>query len=364
MFKKIAILSALLVVTVFSVAPSAYAGENETVSTAGNMTFTGLLTAISGVSVPASLTVTVGATVYTVEVTTTTEIVRRFNGQSDLNEFIVGDAIEVRGTASADSANVVTATRIRDVSVQRAGGTFKGSITALDCANSRFTFKPRERVEQTVYIGTATKIIRGGEKVGCADLKVNEEAKVIGLWRQASNRIDADRIIVKMQTVAGTISEITLTSGGLPATITLQHKNGQPWTINVTSATKLFRRYMGTATIDEFAVGDKIEARGTRATGLVINAKMVRDNSISIKNRDFKGLVISVDATAQSFTMPITRKEGVITITVTTSSSTKFYQDETEVTFDSVMVGGKVKVLGVYNSNTKTLAATRVIIKD
>jgi len=360
MHKKILGISMVALLAFFALISIAKAA-----TTTGNITVSGSLAAMSGVSAPATLTITAGATTYTVEVSADTHIVRRFNGTSDLNEFLIGDTLQVKGILSDSVANIITANWIKDLSVQRAGGTFHGNIVTLDCANNKFTYKPDKRVEQTVYLSTNTKIIRGGEKIVCTDLKNGEQAIVIGLWRQTSKRIDADRIIVHMKTLSGTITKIETTNSGLPATLTVLHKTGQIWTVNITSATKLYRRYMGTATIDEFAVGDKIEARGTIGTGNVINAKMVRDNSLVIKNRDFPGRIKSIDSVAKSFVFPIKIKEGVVDLTVTTTDATKYYtKDHETATFADLSVGDKVKVLGVYNSTNKTLAATRIIIKD
>ncbi len=370
MRKKLTSLT-LVAMLAFVLVPNVlYAAENtltaDPISSAvpNSITITGILAAMSGVSAPATLTVTVGATTYTVEVTTSTKIVRKFNGVSDGGEMMVGDILEVKGVLSDATANLITANKIKDISVQRAGGTFKGAIVTLDCTNNKFTFKPNERQQQTVYISSTTKIIRGGEKIACTDLNNGEKALVIGLWRQASKRIDADRIIVSMKTLSGTISAITLTGTGLPATLTVDLKNGQKWTVNVTSSTKLFRRYMGTATINEFLVGDKVEARGTQGTGLVLNARVVRDNSVVIKNRDFVGTISSIDSSAQSFVIPIKRKGATSNLTVTTTSATKFYNDGTAISFADLTVGAKVKVLGVYNETAKTLAASRVFIED
>lgn len=360
MRKKLLSISMVALLAFFALVSTARAD-----ATTGTITVSGTLAAMSGVSAPATLTITAGATTYTVEVSTDTKIVRKFDGTSDLNEFIIGDTLQVKGKLSDSQANIITAKWIKDLSVQRAGGTFHGNIVTLDCANNKFTYKPDKRVQQTVYLSTSTKIIRGGEKIVCTDLNNGEQAIVIGLWRQASNRIDADRIIVFMKTFSGTITNIVTTNGGLPATLTVLNKNSQTWTVNITSATELYRRYMATATIDEFAVGDKIEARGTQGTGNVINAKVVRDNSIVIKNRDFSGRIKSIDSTAKSFVIPIKLKGGVVDLTVTTTSATTYYtKDHKTASFADLSVGDKVKVLGVYNSTTKILAATRIIIKD
>ena len=351
-------------------------------SSLGTTFVSGTLTAMSGTTVPAIFTVTAGATVYTVNVTADTKIVRKYNGTSDLGEFLVGDTVEVRGMLSNDVLNSIAATRIKNTSIQRKDGTFKGKVIAKNCDAGYFTFKPDSRVEQTVYFTTATKFTRGGEKIGCASLIANERGKIIGVWRKATNRIDADRVIVDLRTISGTISAITLTNSGLPATITVDRKvkvkssafhmstsegsetaTIESWTINVTSATKLYRHYLKTATIEEFLVGDKVEARGTLAGDNTLNAKWVRNSSLTIKYGDIQGTVLSVDADAKTFVLR-TKEKKYGDITVTVVDATKYVDENGLRAFADISVGDKLKVLGTYTSNTKKLAATRVFFKE
>lgn len=340
---------------------------------------TGTLTAMSGTTLPATLTVKAGATVYTVEVTTATTIVRKYNGGTDLGEFLVGDLVEVRGTLSNDVANTISATKIKDVSIQRVGGTFKGKVVSRNCDAGYFTFKPDGRVEQKVYFTASTKFIRGGEKIGCASLMTNERAKVIGLWRKADNRIDADRVIVDLRTISGTISAITLTDGGLPATFVIDRKvkstayhaatsegsetTTESWTVNVTSTTKLYRKYLKTATLEEFLVGDKVEARGTLAGDNTLNARWVRNSSLTIKYGDFQGTVLSVDADAKTFVLR-TKEKKLGDVTVTVTDATKYVDENGLRAFADISAGDKLKVLGTYNSSTKKIASTRVFFKE
>lgn len=362
MARTVSVVALAAMIAVLSIPTNVRASESE--STGSQITVTGTLTAMSGVSVPASLTLVAGATTYTVEVNSSTHFVRLYNGMSELAEFLVGDTIEVQGTMSNDAANTITAKKIKDNSIQRRGGTFRGSIVTLSCADSTFTYKPKERDQQTVYISTSTKILRGGDKINCVDLKNGEIATVIGVWRPTTNRIDADRIIVHMKTLSGTITSITLTDGGLPAALLVQHKNGQDWIVTVGTGTKLFRRYMGKATIEEFQVGDKIEARGSLGNGLVLNARMVRNNSITVKHRDFGSRIFSIDQDAETFVIKILKKESVLSVTVKTTDETKIYNDDEEVAFSTLGVGTKVKILGEYNSSTQTITATRIHVKD
>jgi hypothetical protein len=377
-------IGALALVALFGFGQPAKASEKLVLEPASSVkvpgTFvTGKLTAMSGTTVPAIFTVTAGATVYTVNVTADTKIVRKYNGTSDLGEFLVGDSIEVRGTLSNDVANTIAATRIKNVSIQRVGGTFKGKVLITSCGTNSFTFKPDERTEQTVYFTTATKFTRGGEKIGCTNLVANERAKIIGVWRKSSNRIDADRVIVDLRTISGTIASITPSDGTLPAVITVtvkgksdkvksssSEKNSSvatTWTVNVTTSTKLYRHYLKTAAIEEFLVGDKVEARGTLSDTNTLNAKWVRNSSLTIKYGDFEGTVLSVGSDGTTFVLRTKEKKlGDITINVT--GATKYVDENGLRAFADISVGDKLKVLGTYNSSTKKIAATRVFFKE
>lgn len=349
--------------------------------TTSNVLITGTLTVMSGTAVPAVFTVTVGATTYTVNISATTKIVRKFNGTSDLGEFVVGDSVQVTGKLSNDVANTIDATKIKDLSIQRVGGTFKGAIVLPYCSSNYFTFKPDERVQQTVNLSSATKITRGGTKITCADLVAGERAKVIGIWNTTNNTVAAERIIVDMRTISGTIASITPSDGTLPATImvTVKGKSNKvhsstsgstpttTWTVNVTSATKLYRHYLKTATIAEFLVGDKVEARGTVSAGNIMNAKYVRNSSLTIKNGDYQGTVLSVDATAMTFVIRVNGKvdgKKYGDVTVTTTTTTKYVDENGLRAFTDLTVGDKLKVLGTYTSATKKIAATRVFFKE
>lgn len=345
--------------------------------TTGQTTVTGTLTAMSGTTVPATLTMTSGATTYTISVSATTKIIRRYDGGSNLGEFVIGDTLQVKGVLSNDAANTITASKVKDWSIQRVGGTFKGVVVSTSCAVKTFIIKPDDRAQQTVYFTDTTKFTRGGEKSSCVGLSIGERLKVIGLWRKASNRIDADRVIVDLKTITGTITNITLTNGGLPATLTVARKAEVKssmmwmqsalatvdWTINVTSNTKIFRNYMGVATIEELAVGDKIEVRGILSTGNTITANVLRDLSITIKNKDLEGTVKSIDTTASTLVLRVSGKKYG-DITVTTSTSTKYWNEHTAKVFADIKVGDKLKVLGVYNSTTKTIAGSRIYWHD
>lgn len=244
------------------------------------------LTAMTGTEAPATLTVAASGVTYTVDVTKTTKLVRRFGAKSVLTEFVIGDILEIKGKfGTSATSTVITAEWIKNYSIQRAGGTFKGEITALDCSNNKFTFDPDNRPVQTVNFTSLTKFLRSGTQIGCTDLNVGEKATVIGLWRQSINQIDADRVIVKMSTMKGAITAISLTDGGLPASITvLRDEGAATWTINATSSTLLFKKWLLPAVITDFKVGHQIQAYGVAQAGNILNAMVLRDLSLKKKS--------------------------------------------------------------------------------
>ncbi len=368
-------IGALALATIIGVAQPAAA------KTSTNIIITGTLSAMSGTALPAVLTVTAGATTYTVNVSSATKIVRKYNGTSDLGEFVVGDTVQVSGKFSADVANTIDATKVKDLSIQRVNGTFKGAIVTTTCASNSFTFKPDKRAQQNVTLSASTKITRGGEKIACAGLVAGERAKVIGVWNTTTNTIAADRIVVDMRTISGTIASITPGDGTLPATITVTVKGKSDkvhasssgstptttWTVNVTSTTQLYRQYLKTATMSEFLVGDKVEARGTVSAGNIMNAKYVRNSSLTMKNGDYQGTVRSVNTVAKTFVIRVNGKvdgKKYGDVTVATATTTKYVDENGLRTFDDVSVGDRVKVLATLNTRTRALAAIRVFFRE
>ncbi len=78
-------------------------------------TFEGTLKAVSGTTLPATLTITVGGVDYTVNVASDTSILSSLWGRSSLTNFRVGDNIRVYGSVNGTTIN---ATVIRDTSIR------------------------------------------------------------------------------------------------------------------------------------------------------------------------------------------------------------------------------------------------------
>lgn len=160
-----------------------------------NRSITGQIASVDGLIAPTTIKVTAGAITYTVNVTAGTKIVRKFLGRSSLEELGVGDTVVVRGRL-ADVT--IDANLIRDLSIQRRGGTFVGTVKSIDTTNSSFVLTTTARGDQTVTTSATTVFLKGKDKVAFGDIQVGNNVLVIGLWRKSAKTINADRVRIKI----------------------------------------------------------------------------------------------------------------------------------------------------------------------
>lgn len=121
-------------------------------------------------------------------------IVRHTWGPSNISEFSVGDIINVWGYLDETDTSLVHAKTIRNVSVQKIYGVFRGIIASIDSANNTFVLKTGEKGNQTVVVSSDTKIINGTTTASFADLQVGMGAVVRGVWDRTLSRIKAQTI--------------------------------------------------------------------------------------------------------------------------------------------------------------------------
>jgi hypothetical protein len=250
-------------------------------------TVTGTLTAISSTTPPAQLTVRAHDTDYLINVASKTILLTRSSGPIFLDQLQIGDRLTITyypSPATLLKHLPITATHIRNLSLQRNGGTVQGTISAIDCSAATFTLTTQRPVVRTVHLSEKTIITRGGHTIACADLQLNERALVIGTWRPASGWIEASRVIVRTTTVTGKILSITLTDDGLPAEITILRNeprtaNGTQenvvWTIHVTEKTLFLGTSSHVLKITDFRVGDHIRAVGSLIAKHYLNAYLL-----------------------------------------------------------------------------------------
>lgn len=130
----------------------------------------------------------------TVNVSSATTFLRKFGAKSSLEEFSVGDEVQVLGKWADDSKTTVNARVIRNLSLQKRWGVFLGTVTAT-FPNS-FTLSTLSRGIQTIKVSNATKYLnRKNQPITLADIATGHKVMVKGLWDNKLNTITAVTLV-------------------------------------------------------------------------------------------------------------------------------------------------------------------------
>lgn len=144
----------------------------------------GQITAING----SVLTVEKDGTNFTVNTASNTQLRRHFWGKSELNEFSVGNTVNVWGSWTDDSKTAITARLIRNTSIQKRKGVFMGTIKSK--GTDTFVLTSLQRGDQTVVVSSSTKLTdRRNQTIPFADLQAGHKVQVRGLWDKSANKV-------------------------------------------------------------------------------------------------------------------------------------------------------------------------------
>ena len=201
------------------------------------LTLRGELTAMSGTAVPATLTIKVSGVwpdfhaqwqsvssstfpvkdgSITVKVDEKTKVVRRYNGKSSLDEFTVGDAIQIVGHLNNDGT--ISARVAKDNSIHVTFKVHHGIISSLDAVAKSFmmTSSASSSLTFTVKTNSTTKFqVPGVEKATFNNLKVSDKVWVRGVINTRTKVIDANVVKVQLPKIA-TVPTPTTTPSPTP----------------------------------------------------------------------------------------------------------------------------------------------------
>lgn len=333
----------------------------------------GTLTGMSGIALPATLTLQVDTTTYTVNVGSETKIVRKYNGRSSLEEFAIGDSIRVWGTKAG---TVLTASKLKDYSIQRIGGTFAGTIGSIDTTGQTFVLDVKHRDDQTIQVVASTKVFQGNRAGSFSDLAVGQTVRVIGVWRKSADTVRADRILIKLTEINGTIGAVDCTSntftvnskGGMFGSSSLKLLTGgttKTWTVTITDATILRDKELDPLTCADLKANHKVSVRGLRTSSTALNALQVVDKGAKKTPKTITGTISDVNTGSMTFTVTKSNSssQGNTTYAVSATPET-LYVDSTGVaiTFASLANGHRVSVWGTLTGDQ--FIANLVIDKD
>lgn len=144
----------------------------------------GDITAISGTI----LSISKDGKIYTVNTDSNTHFQRHYWGKSSLDEFSVGNKVNVHGKFTDDAKTTILARLIRNLSIMKRHGVFLGNMTVKN--NDNFVINSKQRGDQTVYFTGSTKFVKRNEQaMSYADLQLGHRVRVKGIWDKTLNQI-------------------------------------------------------------------------------------------------------------------------------------------------------------------------------
>lgn len=144
----------------------------------------GTITSING----SVLTVEKDGTSYTVNTASNTQLRRHFWGKSELEEFSVGNIVNVWGAWADDTKTVINARLIRNTSIQKRRGVFMGTIKSK--GTDSFVLTSLQRGEQAITVSSSTKFVsRRNQTITYFDLQTGHKVQVKGLWDKSQNKV-------------------------------------------------------------------------------------------------------------------------------------------------------------------------------
>jgi Domain of unknown function (DUF5666) len=150
-------------------------------------TFTGKITAINGNSLAVTLT---KGQADTVDVSSA-KMVRHYGAAMTVADLQVNDSVTIQGTLSGST---ITASMLRDDSLQLHSGNFSGTITAISGAS--FILKTPKRSYQTINTNSATIIKEGGKAAQFSALTVSSTVAVSGVWDRTNSNVYAKTVSI------------------------------------------------------------------------------------------------------------------------------------------------------------------------
>lgn len=137
-----------------------------------------------------TLTVEKDGKSYTVNMQNNTQLRRRFWGKSDMDEFAVGNTVNVYGTWTDENKTAINARMIRNLSIRKRFGIFFGEVKSLLSNGWVMSSVIAKRGDQTVTVSSSTQFEnRKEESITQSDIQVGHRVRVKGLWDSSNNTV-------------------------------------------------------------------------------------------------------------------------------------------------------------------------------
>lgn len=151
-------------------------------------TVTGIVASVSGNIVNIT---DASSTAYAVDAANA-KLMRKFGGKMVITDVQIGDRLDVLGTTTGTTSNALSATIIRDESLQAVNGEFEGQITAVN--GTSFTLLSMNRGSLTINTTASTSFAASGQATTSPVLAVGQRVHVAGVWDTANSNVTALKI--------------------------------------------------------------------------------------------------------------------------------------------------------------------------
>lgn len=137
-----------------------------------------------------TLTIEKDGKTYTVNLSEETQLRRRFGAKSDIDEFSVGNTVNVYGSWTDDTKTTIDARLVRNLSIQKRFAVFIGQVKSLLGNGWVMSTVSAKRPDQTVTVTSSTKFVnRKEETITQSDIQVGHRVRVKGLWDSSNNTV-------------------------------------------------------------------------------------------------------------------------------------------------------------------------------
>ena len=268
-----------------------------------------------------------------------------------------GENVDVIGTLDS-TGKILAATSIF---VDDFKLSYFGTVSALAADGSSFTLTGPHGETLTVNVSSTTTIKNESDK-SAATLANGENVIVTGTPDATGKIITAAAIVVDDAKYKYVGMVTALSADGSSFTLTGPRK--ETATVNVSATTSITKYSDGS--VAALANGENVIVTGTLdATGKIITATaiVVDDRQPPKPMAAALGTILSLDATADTFVLTVTKASFTptgTTITVVTTASTAYCGPKGKLTFADLTVGAKVLVSGIFDATTQTLTVTHV----
>lgn len=215
-----------------------------------------------------------------------TKVTRSFGEPTTLSEIAVGDMLDLEGRleSAADSLSLVPSS-IKDLSIEKAQNTFKGTVVGFSTTTEGFLLYVKDRGNITVaFESGTTTVIKGSRTIDLARIRVGDViTNALGEFNYQTATLTArkvvvyfDKSIIEPKIFEGKLR--ALPQGQAPTTMVVTI-SGTDYTIDIKADTKIRNTARETTLLSRFLINDTIRIYGAvrEADVPIIDAYIVRN---------------------------------------------------------------------------------------